>query len=320
MQKYVSVRGGSRHARLKLFGYYVQRACTSRTLRRIATRALIAGLGALHGPARPATRPLPEDAPALDDLHTHGYLHLDRLMSDHQCAEALDYLRQQDMVPARRDGRPFRIDAVPPGCRVGDYPLATLVHCPHIMAVANHPDVLRVAAGYLGYTPTISLMGLRWTFPGDGAPEGLLDFHRDSEPASIKLMVYLTDVDLQSGPHSYVPGTHRDRMPVRLRHYSDAEVMRDHGSRVDITGPAGTSFFVDTRGIHKGTLPERTARLMLIVQYSLLPCLVYDYAPVAYPAHSRFDPYVNRLMIATGNGHAPMPAAPGESPAPSLRD
>ena len=319
MQKYVSVSGGSRHARLKLFGYYVQRACTSRRLRRIATRVLVAGLGMLHGPPARTMRATRDDGRALERMRAQGYLRMGALLSGDQCAQALAYLRHQDMIPARRDGSPFRIDAVPPGCRVGDYPLETLIHCPHIMDVANHPDVLRLAAGYLGYTPTISLMGLRWTFPGDGAPDGLLDFHRDSEPGSIKLMVYLTDVDLDSGPHSYVPGTHRDRMPVRLRHYSDADVMRRHGCRVDITGAAGTAFFVDTRGIHKGTLPARTARLMLIVQYSLLPCLVYDYAPVAYPGHERYDAHVNRLMLATDGSRSTVPLA-DEVPRHSLQD
>jgi hypothetical protein len=48
MQKYLSLRSGSR-ARLKLLGYYAQRVCTSRRLRRATTRALVAGLGALHG-------------------------------------------------------------------------------------------------------------------------------------------------------------------------------------------------------------------------------------------------------------------------------
>lgn len=309
MQNYVSVRRGSRLARLKLFGYYVQRACTSRRLRRLATRALIAGLNVLHGPPARAMRPAGDDHAALEGMRASGYLRLGELLSADQCAQALAYLRHQHMIPARRDGRPFQIDAVPPGCRVGDYPLESLIHCPHVMEIANDPHVLRLATGYLGYTPTISLMGLRWTFPGDGRPDGLLDFHRDSEPGSIKLMVYLTDVDLESGPHSYVPGTHRDRMPVRLRHYSDAEVKRKHGQRIDVTGPAGTAFFIDNRGIHKGMLPVRTARLMLIVQYSLLPCLVYDYAPVPYPGHARFDAHVNRLMLAAGTGRTE--ASPG---------
>lgn len=160
MQKYVSVSGGSRHARLKLFGYYVQRACTSRTLRRIATRALVAGLRVLHGPPARAIR---DDGLALERMRVQGYLRMGALLSGDQCAQALAYLRHQDMIPARR------------------------------------------------------------------------------------------------------------------------------------------------------------ARLMLIVQYSLLPCLIYDYAPVAYPGHDRYDAHVNRLMLATGAGRGTVPLA-DDVPRHSLQD
>jgi hypothetical protein len=192
------------------------------------------------------------------------------------------------------------------------------------MDLANHPDVLRLAGDYLGYTPTITLMGLRWSFPCGDTDADVQHYHRDSEPGSIKLMVYLTDVDAGNGPHSYVPGTHLDRMPLRLRRYSDREVAAEHGDGVTITGAAGTSFVIDSKGIHKGTPPARADRLLLVIQYSLLPCLMYDYAPVAYHGGARLDGYVNRLMVAaagvTASAPAPLGVAADEGPRPSLQD
>lgn len=205
------------------------------------------------------------------------------------------------MVAARAGGQVFRAGAVPAGTRFADYPLDSVVHCPHILALANRPDVLQLAQDYLGYTPTITQLALRWSFPGAQADADVQGFHRDSEPGSIKLLAYLTDVDLDAGPHSYVAGTHRDRMPLRLHHYADADIARDYGAGLVVTGPAGTAFAIDTKGIHKGTPPRRHAPLVLMVQYSLLPCLIYDYSPVAYRGGLAVDRYVNRLMISAAS-------------------
>jgi hypothetical protein len=293
MLTYVTI-GSSRHARLRLFAYYVQRVVTSRLVRAIATRATVALLGARHGRALPSGA----GSAALDKMRAQGHVRLGRLLSDAQCAEVVAWLRTREMVGARGDRRVFRLDALPPGARIADHPPADVVACPHILALANHPAVLDVATGYLGYRPTITQLGLRWSFPGAGIDVGVQGFHRDSEPGSIKMMVYLTDVDLGSGPHCYVPGTHRDRMPLRLHRYADADIERDHGGGDIVTGAAGTAFMIDTRGIHKGTPPLRQARLVLMVQYSLLPCLIYDYAPLPYAGPAQFDPYINRLMIS----------------------
>jgi hypothetical protein len=296
MQKYLSMRGGSR-ARLKLLGYYAQRVCTSRRLRRAATRAVIAGLGALHGRAAGAdARSAPPAAIAA--LRAQGYLQLGRRLAPDQCAEALAWLRTRPLIAARGDGHTFTLAERPAGTRIGDYPLETVVNCPHVLELANHPDMLALAGAYLGYTPVITLMGLRWSFPAEGADADVQHFHRDVEPGSVKLLVYLTDVDDAAGPHRYVPRSHLDRMPLRMQRYADRDVAQRHGGSVSITGPAGTALMIDNKGIHKGSPPLATARLLLVIQYSLLPCLMYAYAPVPYRGDARVSPYTNRLMVA----------------------
>jgi hypothetical protein len=122
-------------------------------------------------------------------------------------------------------------------------------------------------------------------------------FHRDSEPGSIKALVYLTDVDDTSGPHAYVEGTHRERMPLRLRPYSDEHIQRKYGESITIKGAAGTGFLIDPRGIHKGIPPAKRPRLLLGIQYALLPCMLYEYSPIKCERAQHFDSYVNRLMI-----------------------
>jgi hypothetical protein len=70
--------------------------------------------------------------------------------------------------------------------------------------------------------PTISALGLRWSFPVPGQSSALQMFHRDSEDwRYLKVLVYLTDVDEDAGPHVYLHGSHLTQAPMRLRFYTD---------------------------------------------------------------------------------------------------
>ena len=86
------------------------------------------------------------------------------------------------------------------------------------------------------------------------------------------VFVYLTNVDEDSGPHTLISGTHRER-PDRLwadGGYSDQAITaaRLDGKVTNVTGEAGTVFLVDTFCLHQGTHPEKTCRLMAQIQYS----------------------------------------------------
>ena len=232
---------------------------------------------------------------AVSQFRRLGYVQLTPLLSQEQCLEMRAYLEHCALLDSKGSGQPVSLTDIPEACNVGDYPLDTVVNCPHVMETANHEAIMGLAIDYLGFTPVITGLSLRWTFPSSAAPDIVQRFHRDCELGSIKMMVYLTDVDAEAGPHTFAAGTHRDRMPVRLRSHSDEDV---HAEQVKMLGTAGTSFVIDTRGIHKGGVPLERPRLMLGVQYSLLPCLLFDYEPVSYTGAADLEPYVNRLVIA----------------------
>ena len=95
-------------------------------------------------------------------------------------------------------------------------------------------------------------------------------FHWDNDFRKFfKLYIYLTDVDLDSGPHVYIPETHKNKLPdFRLcRLYSDKKVYGDYPRPKVFTGRAGSLFFVDSYGLHKGETPKSKSRLMLNVHY-----------------------------------------------------
>ena len=95
-------------------------------------------------------------------------------------------------------------------------------------------------------------------------------FHYDNDFTKfIKLYIYLNDVDHDNGPHIYIPGTHKlkkkDNKLCRL--YTDTNIKNNYKESKIFTGNAGSMFFVDSFGIHKGLTPLNNFRLMLNIHF-----------------------------------------------------
>lgn len=139
--------------------------------------------------------------------------------------------------------------------------------------LARQAAVREVARRYLGVEPIISDSAVVSTKPRPGAgvqPENR--FHFDaSDWRAASLWVYLTDVDDDCFPHSYVEGTHGVKhLSDVLRRFADddATERRFPGKIRRLTGPAGTAFFEDLSIWHRrvvGTKP----RLALVIHYTI---------------------------------------------------
>ncbi len=299
--KYAQLTPGSGFAPLRSILYYSQRLVTFLLLRRMVVRAVGGVLRRWQG-----GRMLPHAASgaedlALEQLSREGYAALGNLLDPGQCEHIHAYLEHKPLSDRHQAGPSFTLDAVPAGVRLADYHLRDIIACPYIMELANSPLLLGLATRYIGCKPTISALGLRWSFPEPAGDSQLQAFHRDSEDwRYLKVLVYLTDVGDGAGPHVYLRGSHLTRAPVRLRFHSDEEIDSAYARDrlVTATGARGFGFAVDTAGIHKGAAPSATARLMLQIQYSLLPCYAYRYAPEHYDGAVALDGYINRLIVA----------------------
>jgi hypothetical protein len=151
-------------------------------------------------------------------------------------------------------------------------------------AVVNHPDVqllisdptlLTVAQAYVGVEPVLDLLDLWWSTPYLELPssEAAQLFHFDLDRLKfLKFFCYLTPVGESNGPHCFVEGSHRRKPRALWRdgRLPDAEVLSQYaaGMAVNITGPRGTIFVVDTRGFHKGVRVIEGDRLALQIQFS----------------------------------------------------
>jgi hypothetical protein len=280
--------------------YYAQRAVTPRPLRRAVANGVAGYLRIRHGMPHLDNAAGKDDTASLQALRADGFAMLPRLLGREQIDDIHAYLRNRPLSPHGRSRLMFLADAPPPEVRMAEYSLADVLGCPHLLELANSAPLIRLAAHYIGCKPTISAIGLRWSYPQEGTGTGLQGFHRDCDDwRFIKVFAYLTDVDEGAGPHVYVSGSHRERCGVRLAPYTDEEVAARYGQQkmVSVTGPAGTLFAVDTHGVHKGLLPSSKPRLLLQIQYSLLPVYMYDYAPAAGLQTTKIDHYINRLLL-----------------------
>lgn len=144
--------------------------------------------------------------------------------------------------------------------------------------VALDPQLLESVSSYLGMWPRLHAIGAWANYPTpDEAKESQL-WHRDPEDMQlVKVFVYLTDVDNNSGPFSYIPKSHpfssgaaktpQHKDPKRI---TDAEMQTafPRESWLTCTGPAGTMILADTVGYHRGGKPTTGKRVLITFTYT----------------------------------------------------
>lgn len=145
---------------------------------------------------------------------------------------------------------------------------------------ALDPTVLEIVHAYYGMHVRLRYQDIWHTFVTDRAPVQSQLWHRDPEDRQIlKVFVALDDVDPDSGPFHYAPGTHA-KGAVRRRPAAttrDGATPRSDDAQmgavvpperwVTATGPRGRVVFADTRGFHKGGHATGRERVLLVTQY-----------------------------------------------------
>jgi hypothetical protein len=280
--------------------FFLQRRITDLDRREQAStrvaKALPAMTGALSSQAQGLT----------DNLETNGYAMLDGAFPPHWTNELRSYFEVRECYdPYRTSTETFIAPRdAPKGAHVAFFRPPVIVKAPHIFDIVNQPHILQAVGKILGAKPTIGYIATWWSLPtGDGPPKQAENFHRDADDLRfIKLFFYLTDVDEESGPHVYVPGSHRQNKLTTIRRYTDEEVTQAFGNEKRFVGPAGTAFLENTFGFHRGFPPKSKPRLVLGVTYTLRPIPYGPANPVCQIGKdgvpAGLDPYINRVYCA----------------------
>jgi Phytanoyl-CoA dioxygenase (PhyH) len=242
---------------------------------------------------------------AITKLRDDGIVFLDGVISDAQLIDIRKYFAK---LPAHDPYRPdqgkfLAPDEVPVQTHVSHYSYDQILAAPHLMDIANDPRILLAVEGVLGAKPTLAAIRVWWSTPTqDGEPEHAELFHRDVDDLRfVKLFVYLTDVDVNTGPHIFVSGSHRQNRLMAISRYKDSEVEQAFGSAniLTLTGKAGTAFLENTFGMHRGMPPRQGPRLIFQPLYTLRPVIFGPRKPIGHleDFSGSFDPYVNRVFL-----------------------
>ncbi|TCZ52926.1 phytanoyl-CoA dioxygenase family protein [Roseicella aquatilis] len=151
--------------------------------------------------------------------------------------------------------------------------------CAAIRQLWTDPVLTGMARHYLGTTPHLLRSRLWWSFvTPQAAPEARAgfsqEFHFDLDDwLCWKFFFYLTDTTEQDGAHQFVRDSHR-RRPLSLQ-FSPFKGVSEAWTRatypaediMTLTGPAGFGFGEDSYGIHRGTAPRRSPRLILEIEF-----------------------------------------------------
>lgn len=297
MISYAQLRPGPGFVPSRAAAYYAQRCAIYPTFRRRIAGLLAAAVRSRH--ATLATGREPDLQDALGKLEQDGIAMLPDLFSPSELSDIVDFFMNQEVMTP--EGGCVARDGLPAQTAMAAYQLDTIVSCSTLMAAINRADILRLASAYVGCKPTISAIGVRWSLPGVKSLDSTQMFHRDPDDwRFLKVFVYLTDVDPEGGPHIYVAGSHNTPGSMRGMSYSGKQVEARFGAQNmrTILGERGTTFVADTIGIHAGMPPKRAPRLLLQVQYSILPNYALRYTPVVSTGYRQLDSYVNRLILA----------------------
>ena len=160
-----------------------------------------------------------------------------------------------------------------------DYSGSDLLSTNIVQELISDTSIIDFAQKYLGAAPILDLIAMWWhtTFSDLPDKQAAQWFHYDMDRVKwIKFFFYLTDVDSNSGPHTFVPKTHRRfGIPFKLRRkgytrLSDLEVEEFLPSRnwKEFVGKRGTLIVEDTRGLHKGKHCKSGDRLLFQLEFT----------------------------------------------------
>lgn len=191
-----------------------------------------------------------------------------------------------------------------------------LVHDDFLFRLAFDPFIVGVATGYFGCAPVHAQTNAWFSFPSMRSRNNLSSnaqmFHQDKEFVKfLKVFIYLTDVNEDSGPHQYVEGSHRDELHRKgqdiSERVSDADITKYYdASRIKtVTGPAGLIMFGDTSSVHKGSPVRSGYRAMLQFEYTtslyLSPAQPFSDMTAAESASLPFEDVGHQRLMANYN-------------------
>jgi hypothetical protein len=222
--------------------------------------------------------------------------------------------------------------------QLAGYTMDQVLRAPYLTDLFNFPPIVDFIELYLGCVPTLYSVNAWWSFPAPSPKQTNVQyFHRDNDDWRFcALFLYLTDVNIRTGPHQIIAGSHtlagmqglveqarRKKLDVAgfdvarsFTHFFGEDFSQRcetlfADATVNVVGTAGSMVLVNTKGLHRGLLPQEAPRLMAWARYGLGPntnSADLEQGPLArvqvrteLPDTPR-NRYVNRLLFEYDRG------------------
>ena len=207
-------------------------------------------------------------------LKDEGWVGLKQKLNDPDIAKIITYFEQCDDTVVEKS--------------LTHYKIADIVNAPYLLQLAVNSEILHTVASYLKVAPTVVDICAWWSHATDKEPFGAQILHRDRDDFRFcKLFLYLTDVNTDNGPHTFLPRSHtvegmtklfenRNNQPDQIqraftndsRQSSDWIRTQCESDILEIIGDRGSAFLVNTFGYHCGKPPRKGSRLVFQVVYA----------------------------------------------------
>ena len=221
---------------------------------------------------------------ALGSLRTHGFALLDTSLSPTVVQQLSDFMASApctlttDRTSPLAPGETVIVDFQEPLAEKYAATTDSLLRNDLVRQMMVDRGLLEIAQRYLGTAPIIDILTAWYSFPSTApSHEAAQLFHFDLDRIRwMKVFFLLTDQTIDTGAHTYIPGTHRDgginpkllaKGYVRLED-EDVDQFHPRHTWKSMEAPAGSILLEDTRGLHKGVSLKRDHRLMLQFEYA----------------------------------------------------
>lgn len=175
------------------------------------------------------------------------------------------------------NGKKIKYDPNNLQSKIYKYNIVDLLNKEVIQDLITDEVILNIVGTYLKKDPIFDFVSMWWSTNFKSDEDAAQEFHFDFDRQKwLKIFIYLTNVDENSGPHCYIAKSHKPgKKPSEILNKGyvrvpDKELKRFYSdeSFKEIIGKSGTVVIGDTSCWHKGKPIKTKGRLILQIEYT----------------------------------------------------
>jgi len=211
-----------------------------------------------------------------DELTDKGYHVFKERIPNDMCDELMRFSLENQLIPRVANSPHMFYDRANPIATVYDTPNQSAIFGSlAFQRLISDPSLLAVVEAYLGPHFYLQNASMRWSNARKknvSLSDAAQLYHADIDTINwVKIFVYLTDVNVDTGPFCFISGSHRNKpKPVRrdgrLRDEELSAVYKP-SDFIEVVGKRGTTIVADTIGFHKGKPLAQDDRLMMYLTF-----------------------------------------------------